>query len=502
MYAPRTPPSAPLRTPRSARLLAVMVLAGCLTHTGLAAESIALPDIGEAGAEVLTPEQEAHVGEGVVQQLRQAGKLTHDPLLLDYLQSLGYKLVAGAPAARYDFHFFLVDDSSINAFALPGGYIGVNDGLVLAAADESELAAVLAHEIAHVTQRHHVRGYENSRGSNLAMTAALIAAVLLGSQNSQVGEAAMASAAAGSMESQLRFTRSNEQEADRIGIGMLAQAGFDPEAMPSFFERLQQNARLYGPEAPEFLRTHPVTSSRIADSRNRADQYHDARGKRREDSLAFQLMRARLQVMSAQSPNDAVQRFEKALKDGGYARKDAARYGLALALLRSGQPAAARPYLDKLVEHDPQRIAYVVAKAQSEEQAGKGAAACKVLHDALALTPDNPALTYYYGRTLLDTGQPKTARDVLQAFVHQRDAGPEYYQLLAQAEAGSGHPAQSHAAQAEYHYLSGELHPAIEQLELALKQPDLDFYTSSRIEARLARLREEAKPAEQQSDAR
>lgn len=477
------------RFARRSRLLTTVVLAACLTQPVLATESIALPDIGEAGANVVTPEEEAQIGEGILQQLRRAGKLTVDPLLLDYLQSLGYKLAAGAPAARYDFHFFLVNDPTINAFALPGGYVGVNDGLILAARDESELAAVLAHEIVHVTQRHHFRGEDNS--SNLAMTAALIAAVLLGG-NSQVGEAAMASAAANSIESRLRFTRSNEQEADRIGIGMLAQAGFDPTAMPRFFERLQQNARLYGPEAPEFLRTHPVTSDRIADSRSRAQQLHTS-GPPHKDSLGFELMRARLQVMTADTPADAVQRFQKALKDGSTPRKDVARYGLALALLKDARPAAARPYADALLRDDPQRIAYVVLKARTEEQAGDGAAARKVYHDALALMPDNPALTYYYAQALLEGGKAQTARDLLQAFVYKRHAGPEYYRLLAQAEADSGHPAQSHAAQAEYHYLNGELHPAIEQLELALKQPDLDFYTSSRIEARLSRFREEAR---------
>lgn len=467
----------------------LLVLSLVLPAPAALGEAIALPDIGDSGTTVLSAEQERRIGEDVVRNLRRAGHLLDDPLLNDYLDSLGFQLAAGDAAASHDFDFFLVDASDLNAFALPGGYIGVHYGLILAAETESELAAVLAHEIAHITQRHHMRRYTQAQGSSMTMTAALIAAVLLGAQSQEVGEAAMASIAAGAAQSQVDFTRANEQEADRVGIALLADAGFDPQSMPAFFERLQKNSRLYGPQAPEFLRTHPVTTSRIADSRSRANQYPK---REQPDELQYALMRARLQVLTADTPSDARQIFQANLEAGAHVRAEAARYGLALAQIESGDHAAAREILQELLEKDPQRIAYMVALAQAEMGAGRTDQALDIYARHLALMPGNPALTYYYSEALLQAGDPKRARTLLRDFVRTGPRAPEYYRLLARAEADTGQAANAHAAMAEHHYLNGDIRPAIEQVQLALKQKDLDFYTASRLEARLSALQAEA----------
>lgn len=479
--------SARSKSPRLLTLLlaAVLTLAG---HTA-SGDSISLPDIGDSGTQVLSGEQERRIGEDVVRNLRRSGHLLDDPLVNQYLNSLGYRLAAGEAATDYDFNFFLVNASDLNAFALPGGFIGVHYGLILAAERESELAAVLAHEIAHITQRHHMRRYTQAQGSSLKMTAALIAAVLLGSQNHKVGEAAMASMAAEAAQSQVDFTRANEQEADRVGINLLADAGFDPHSMPAFFERLQQNSRLYGPDVPEFLRTHPVTSSRIADSRSRANRYPE---REPADDLHYELMRARLQALTADNPREARGIFEANLEAGAHQREEAARYGLALAHIESGTYDTARTILQNLLEDDPQRIAYVVALAQAEMGRGETGQALALYARHLDLMPGNPPLTYYYAEALLQAGHAKRARGLLQDFVRNRPRSPAYYRLLARAEGEAGNPADAHAAMAEHHYLNGDLRPAINQLRLALDQKGLDFYTTSRLEARLASLQAEA----------
>lgn len=475
---------------RPRRLLAgLLAITLSLSWTLALGDAVRLPDMGDASAAVVSPEQERRIGEGVVRNLRAAGHLIDDPLLEDYLESLGYQLAAGEAAATYDFDFFLVRDSSLNAFALPGGFIGVHYGLVLAAQQESELAAVLAHEIAHITQRHHLRRYTQAQGSSLTMTAALIAAVLLGSQGQEVGEAAMASIAASAAQAQIDFSRANEQEADRLGIALLADAGFDPQSMPAFFERMQQNSRLYGPGVPEFLRTHPVTASRIADSRSRAARYPQPPAR---DEMQYELVRARLQVLTAATPAAARHTFETRLAKGDYRYEKAARYGLALARIANDDFAGARSILTALLEQDPHRIAYVVALAQAEMNDGRTTEALDVYTRHLAFMPGNPALTYYYAEALLHSAQPERARSLLREFVRKRPASPEYYRLLAQAEAATGRHAQSHSALAEYHYMNGELRPAINQLELALRQKDLDFYTSSSLQARLASIKAEA----------
>src|SRR5512139_1126764 len=240
---------------------------------GVHAVSAELPDIGDASAVTLSPEQEARIGKQVMHKLYRANLINEDVALNQYIQNLGYRLSANSGADRQPFTFFIVNDPAINAFAMPGGYIGVNAGLIVASESENELASVLAHEISHVTQHHLARSYEKASKMSLPMTAAVIAAILLGSHDPQAGQAALMASIAGSAQMQLDFTRANEHEADRVGIQLLAQAGFDPRGMSSFFQRLQKETRYYGSGLPEFLSTHPVTSNRIAEAEDRAAQY-------------------------------------------------------------------------------------------------------------------------------------------------------------------------------------------------------------------------------------
>lgn len=447
-----------------------------------------LPDMGDASGGTISPEEERRIGEAFMREIRQSLKIVEDPEINEYIQALGYRLVSNTDGYSQDFTFFVVDDPAINAFAAPGGYIGINSGLILTSESESELASVLAHEIAHVTQRHLARAFEKSDKLSLPATAAIIAAIIIGSRNSQVGQAAMAATQAGAIQSQINFTRANEEEADRVGMQTLARSDFDARSMPAFFERLQQSVRFSGHNLPEFLSTHPVTSSRIADTRNRAEQYPY---RQINDSLSYHLVRAKLRVMGDPNPKQSIKRFTETLKHGQYRNEQAERYGYALALLNNGDYDAARAQIQELLAKDKDRLAYQTALAQIEMADGQAAKALAVYSDALQLYPGNNALVMLYSRALLRAGQAAKARGLLADHIRQRSPDPVLYKLLAEAEGAAGHKAAAHQALAEYYYLNGQTDAAIQQLNLALDRKEADFYQASQIEDRLRQLREE-----------
>lgn len=452
-----------------------------------AADPLALPTMGDPSGQALSPATETALGEAFMQQLLATTELVEDPELDRYIADLGARLVAASDAPGQAFHFFLVRDPSINAFAAPGGHIGVHTGLLLAAQSESELAAVLAHEIAHVTQRHLARAYDSASRMSLPTAAAILAAILIGTQNSEAGQAALMTVQAGSIQKQIDFTRSNEHEADRIGMQMLARTGFDPLGMPAFFERLQAQTRYYGDRIPPFLSTHPVTRDRIADAQARADQL---RPTRLRDELDFHLMRMRLRVLESHDPA----RLRAELEAGEAGLPEAARsYGLALAELRNGSADRARSRLAALHKADPDRMTYRLALAEAMARSGQRDAALRLYRDTLALYPENLIVAGQLARALLDGGQPRDAYALLDPLLRQNSSAPApAYALLGQAARAIGRSADAHEAMAEYHARKGQLHAAIEQLKLALEGGNADFYQRARLEARLAVLERQA----------
>lgn len=473
-------------------VICVLLLVGTVLPLAQAdaPSSVALPDFGDSSGALISPLEEQRLGEEFMRSVRRSVTIVDDPEVEEYIQNLGYRLVAGADPQPYRFTFFVVQDSAINAFAGPGGFIGVNSGLILAAESESELASVLAHETAHVTQHHLLRAFDKANRTNLPATAALIAALILGAHNPQMAEAAIASTVAGSQQMQINFTRDNELEADRVGLQILASAGYDPINMPAFFEKLQQANRYYESGAPEFLLTHPVTTSRIADTRGRAEQYPRIPP---PSGLNFQLIRAKLRVITRDDPDQSVQFFKAALEQKTYAFEEAARYGYALALINHKEFNAAREQVAWLLKKSPNRIAYLIANAQLEAKSGNGKAALKIYNDTLNLYPRHYPLTILYSQELLRQGQPVPARLLLQEYLRYREPKPLLYRLLAQAENDAGSPIESQQVLAEYDYLNGQTQSAIERLNraLTLTKKD-DFYRTSRIEARLRELKRQA----------
>jgi len=443
-----------------------------------------LPDIGDSAGTVVSPAQEYEMGAAFLRQLRGAGKVISDPELDDYIQGLGHRLSSMSEGFSGEFTFFIVDDPSINAFAAPGGFVGVHSGLILNAQNESELASVLAHEISHVTQHHLARAFEYAKHMSIPMMAAMLGAILVGITNPAAGQAAMAALQAGNIQGQINFTRSNEREADSFGIDLLARAGYDPYSMARFFERLQRaNRYAGGANVPEFLRTHPVTESRIADALSRADSFSRRKYK---DHLQFHLVRARLQVMALRlKPDRALRYYEDMLRSGKYPAEEVARYGYTEALINADQYGRARVQSDNLLRAHPERLAYLLQSARLNTADRRLQAAVEDYRRALKLYPNNRPATLGYARGLLNLGRAADAASLLRDYSYTARVGDAYYRLYAETLEKTGQTGESHMAMAEYYYRNGDTRLASAQLKLAKQAPGLDNYQRQRIEARL-----------------
>ncbi len=441
---------------------------------------IELPDMGDSSGTLLSPAQEQELGGEFFRQLHTQVEVNQDPEIQRYIESIGKALVANSDNPAYPFHFFVVTDNSINAFAGPGGYIGVNSGLILLTEAESELASVMAHEIAHVTQRHLYRAAEAAGRMTLPTMAATLAAILIGSQAPALGQAAIMAVQAGSVQFQIDFTRDNEQEADRVGMQTLSKSNYDPRSMPTFFERLQQSTRFYGKNVPEFLRTHPVTESRISDTRGRADTYPY---RQYSSSMDFQLAKTKLQVLN--STDDSISAtFQKLSSQGTTDQRAVARYGSALLALKAQRFDQAEKMLQELCKEYPGQEQFPLALAKKFVEANELPKALALLNTTQQRFPDNEAIKYEYISVLLKSGQAEAARKLLQPILKSRPQ-PRNFKLMAQAYGDSGQQAEAHRYLAEFYYATGQTQAAIMQIGLAKQAKDLNFYLSSILEDRL-----------------
>jgi len=474
------------------RIRKLLLAAGVIATTGLAVpttQAFDLPDMGSSADAVMSTGAEQKLGKAFMRSVRESLKIVDDPTLINYIENLGQSLVAADPEATGNFTFFLIDEPVVNAFAGPGGYIGVYAGLVLAAETESELAAVMAHEIAHVTQRHLMRSIEEQSKMSIPATALLIAAAILGAQvSSDAGVAAIAGIQAAALQRQINFTRDNEKEADRLGIATLANAGFDPYAMAGFFEKLTKSSRLYANNAPEFLRTHPVNSNRIADALGRADD-HGAR--QRPDSLGFQLTRANLRQRAYSRAQLSVDHFRTTLREGRLRSEIAERYGYALALERAGNLSQAKKLTNALLSAKPSQAEFIILDARLDRKMGKAKQAVEMLRQATSLASDQWPLRVAYAEALLDAGRPNKAIDELTTVARLRPGNAFLYDMLEQAAMKAGNRAATHRFRAEKLYAEGDLEPAIRQLEFALRDRDIPYHDAARIQARLDAWKEE-----------
>jgi len=464
------------------RLLAVLV---CLAAVPAAGQP--LPDLGGGGDAGLAPQTERRVGEAIMRDIRfREPSYLDDPEVADYLAHLGARLVQHSAGARQDFEFFAMRDHTINAFALPGGFVGVHTGLLAAAESESEVASVLAHEIAHVTQRHIARMLGQQQQLQLPMLAAMAAAILLGRSRPDLAAGATAAVSAGAVQSQLSYSRDFEREADRIGFQALEASGFDVHAMGSFFEKMQRGMRgVDDGTVPGYLRTHPITTERIADSQNRAGSLPY---KQHLDSPEFQLVRAKLRAASGDA-RDTVEYFQGMVREKRYASESAARYGLAAALLRARRAKEAQAELARARAAGASGPMVETLAARVRLGLGDRAGAAGLLGEAHARYPHSRPLLYAHAEALQEAGRNDHALKLVTESlrVHPRDM--RLHQLQAKTYAALGKRLLQHQAQAEVYALQGSLPAAIEQLQIARAAGDGDFYQLSVVDARLKELR-------------
>jgi predicted Zn-dependent protease len=464
------------------RLVQLLLAVALINSSVAATDDLKLPNLGESSTSLFSPEQEYQLGRAWLRAFRAQAPTLDDPQLQDYLEDLIYRLVTHSELQDRRIEVVIVDNPVINAFAVPGGVIGVHTGLLLYAQSEDELATVLAHEIAHLSQRHFSRRIEHQQATQPLTLAGLLASAVLIATTGGAGLAALTATQAAALDSQLRHSRAAEQEADRIGMQTMVDAGMDPHAAPAMFERMMQSSRYSSANrVPEFLRTHPLSESRIADTRNRARQYPQQQTK---PSLSFHLMRARMQVHHADTPQRAAAAFRDSL-DGDPASVEATRYGLVLALTDSGRPVEAQAELDRLLASNPTRIEYIIAQSELEMSITEAQAAVRLLRSELRLYPQNHALTMAYARALLMNDQAHIAEEVLLDQSHVRPGDPGLWYLLAEVQGLSGNIAGLHQARAEYFILNGVFDEAERQLNYAMELSRNDYHTAAKINQRL-----------------
>ena len=461
----------------------------CLIIPPLPAANSDLPDIGSPADSVLSRDHELQIGRSIYRSLIDTDRILSDPEIQEYVQDIGQKLATQAHDGDFQFNFFVVNDNAINAFALPGGYVGIHSGLILATNSESELAGVMAHEISHVTQRHISRAvYANQRNSILSM-AAMLGAILLGAAGGSADAitGAIATAQGVTAQQQINFTRANEYEADRVGVGVLASAGFDPEGMPDFFETLARQTGPLASQAPEFLRTHPVTVNRIAETRERAASLPRPEV---QDSAGYSLTKTRIRVLTSSTPEKALEFFLGEQQNPKSVGKLGTEYGIALTRMELGQYDTARDLFKGLRAAHPGIIPFYSGQANAELALGHKSQAFAIYDQAMALFPRNVPLTVHYAEALLANGDPKKAHNILLDLLNNVPPTARQVRLIALAASAAGDTAEAHYYMAELHLIKGDATMAADQLRLALSIPGLNSVQKARFNARLEQIQE------------
>ncbi len=478
-----------LRTRFLAVVAACAVGASAAYATGVEAPNQDLPELGSVANAAVTLDEEYGAGLMIVRSLRESGQLLEDPEISQYIQEIGHSISSHAEEGQHQFNYFVIRDPVVNAFAVWGGFIFVNSGLILMTSNENELAGVLAHETAHVTQRHLVRGLIDQSHAGLLSTAAMLAAVLLGAtagRNSPSGvEGAILGAQGAAIQHQINFTRSQEFEADRVGISTMASAGYDPLGMASMFESLNRNmpdpTRM---QAIEFLIDHPSSSQRVAEARARAAQIGRIR---HEDSLSYTLMRERLRSLVG-DPQAVHEYYVNLFKNGG-GNDLADRYGNDVANVQRGHAAEAIPDLESLVRDYPKVTQFYGELGQAYAAAGRMPDSIRVLKQSLDLFPRNVPLTIHLADTLMQSGDNKQAHEVLLDLFNIVEPTPDQTRLIAKAANAAGDVADSYYYMAQFYIMTGDLKMCFNQLQLALQLPGLNAIQRARFSAQLDEVR-------------
>ena len=445
-----------------------------------------LPDLGSPSAAVLSQSDEYRLGAMVAKELRDQNGLLEDPEVSEYINGIGQRLASQSAMGGGNFHYFVVKDTSINAFAVTGGYVFINAGLILATSTESELAGVMAHETAHITQHHIARMLADQSKQSLATAAMMIGAILLGAVGGgQAAEGALAATQGMAVQHQINFTRDNEWEADRVGIGYLAGAGFDPYGMGSMFETMSRHQGLAATYIPAMLIDHPMDSDRVAEQRARAAQFPPVHF---HDSQSYELIRERVRVLTATGDTDLAAQYAAKVAHGGDNLGN--RYGEALALMNSERADEAVKILTPLVQQHEGLTLLHAALGQAQQKAGHTKEALATFQRADELFPRNVPVTVRYAEALMAAGRAGDAHNMFLDLFNNVPPTPDQIRLTALAASAAGDAGDAYFYMGEYEIANGDLMLAVQQLQLALASPHLTQIQHQRYQARLDELRD------------
>ena len=471
-----------------AKIKTYLLIAALLISSSLvSANDIKLPELGDSTSGIVSPQQEYELGRAWLQMFRSRVPTLDDPLLKTYLEQLIFRLATYSELNDRRLELIVINNPTMNAFAVPGGVVGTHTGLFQFAQSEDQLASVLAHELAHLSQRHFARGVANRRANSLTSMAGLLAGLILAATvGGDAGMAAMTASQAASMDKNLRFSRQNEQEADRIGIATLYRSGMDPAAVAAMFDRMLAATRYTGHHPPEFLLTHPLTERRISDARGRLGKYPKQFYK---DNVEYHLMRARALMAIDNNPQRSLKRFQSEL-DGHSKSSVGARYGLSLALSALGRQEEARTALQPLLTEDPERLTYQLAAIAIDRADGNYPAAQQRIATLLPNYGNNYPLQVELSETLLAETRYGESELILEKLSRQRPTDPDIWYQLAETSGLAGDIPGVHVARAEYFILTGIYDKARQQLGYAQKLVARDFKQSATIRQRLRDLNE------------
>ncbi|WP_372741589.1 M48 family metalloprotease [Neptunomonas sp.] len=458
------------------RLIHFILCAAMLSGSPLSVADNNLPVIADTTSGIISLDKEHRVGQAWARILRGSAPLLNDPVTYSYLNDLLWQVTAHSQLQDKRLDLIVLDNPTLNAFAVPGGIVGIHGGLLLSAEKEDELASVIAHELAHLSQRHFAAQLEESRRNRPFTMAAMLASILIAAADSQAGMAAITTSIAAQQSSSLAFSRLNEQEADRIGMQNLAEAGIDPNAMPRMFSRMQQSQRFQGTRPPEFLLTHPVTESRIADSLNRASQLPVPSTSR--TSLDFDLTRTRMVVHFSSNPQKVLNHYQSATKS---TQQPLDYYGLAVAAIRMNQFKLAESALKKLPASWRQHLFVKLTEAELQLAAEAWLTASKQLEELNSLFPDHYAVEQLLAKAYMGAEQPNKAISILNRLKKDYPTDTNAWYLLSEALGQAGKTVAVHQARVEYFLLTGQIDKALQQIIYAHRESGLTSSDKARL---------------------
>ncbi len=424
-----------------------------------------LPDLGGASGGLISASQEYELGQQWQRVFRSQMRTSTDPFLQEYTESLVRKLATYSDLNDKRLDILVVENPTLNAFAVPGGVVGVHTGLFQYARTEQQFSSVMAHELAHLSQRHFARSVDEQKNNAIPNLAALLASILvLATAGGEAGVAAISTAQAAAIDSQLRFSRKMEQEADRLAMETMVRAGMSPTAMPNMFEQMLHASR-FQRRPPEFLITHPLTESRVSDAKLRAQQYPQ---KQERTSLKYQLVRVRANIAHSINSLQTIKQYEDMLKQNPV-RDEVPRYGLSLAQLKLHRYDQAEKNIDLLLKQSPNNLFYMVTKAEIEAAKGHHQSAIDRLSKPLKNLPDNHPLNIKLAEIYMQAGDYDKCEQLLQAHSRRRPKDDYVWYLLAEAHGLNGNIFDVHIARTEYFLLNGLYRKAESHVRHALK---------------------------------